>query len=145
MELTGKVIKCLKPNTFNSKSNGNQYTVQEFVIEMPGQYPRRCCFSVFGEDKLLQTANVLQEGNEVTVSLDIDAREYNGRWFNSFRCWKASLAGDAANVTAQNATAPAPVQVQPTMQQVVESVMPPKAEKKEAQPASPALSDELPF
>lgn len=149
MELTGKIIKALKPNTFNSKSNGNQYTVQEFVIEMPGQYPHRCCFSVFGEERLLQTANILQEGNDVTVSLDIDAREYNGRWFNSFRCWKAALAMQDAQNTPISSPESSPVQApapQPTQQQIVDSVMPPKVEKKEKEPIPyNGQTDELPF
>ena len=44
------------------------------------------CFDVFGEDKINQFN--IQIGEEITVSFDIDAREWQGRWFNSIRAWK---------------------------------------------------------
>ena len=53
---------------------------QEFVIETHEQYPRKCVFTVFGEDRLKEMN--IEVGKEMTVSFDIDAHEYNGRWFN---------------------------------------------------------------
>ena len=41
---------------------------------------------MFGEDRLKQFN--LQVGEEVTVSVDIDAHEYQGRWFNDIRAWR---------------------------------------------------------
>lgn len=37
-------------------------------------------------DKIDQFA--IQAGEEMTVSFDIDCREYNGRWYNDIRAWK---------------------------------------------------------
>jgi hypothetical protein len=48
-------------------------------------------FEVFGEDRI-KKFNV-QQGQEVTVSFDIDAHEYNGRWFNEVRAWDVRPAG----------------------------------------------------
>ena len=50
-----------------------------------GQYPRRCAFTVFGEDKIKQLN--IQNGEDLTIQFDIDAREYNGRWYNDFRAY----------------------------------------------------------
>lgn len=50
------------------------------------QYPRKMYFEVFGADRMQQFN--LQMSDVVTVSFDIDAREYNGRWFNSIRVFK---------------------------------------------------------
>jgi hypothetical protein len=58
---------------------------QGYVIEVPGQYPRRCAFTVFGEDRIKQLN--IQNGEDLTVQFDIDAREYNGRWYNDFRAY----------------------------------------------------------
>ena len=69
---------------------GNAWKVQEYVIETHDQYPRRMCFDVFGEDKINQFN--IQVGEELTVSFDIDAREWQGRWFNSIRAWKVERA-----------------------------------------------------
>ena len=90
MELSGKVIAVLEPRGGVSKT-GNEWKVQEYVIETHDQYPRRMCFDVFGADKI-QQFNV-QLGEELTVSFDIDAREWNGRWFNSIRAWKVERVG----------------------------------------------------
>ena len=85
MELTGKVIAVLEPRGGVSKT-GNQWKVQEYVIETHETYPKKMVFDVFGEDKINQFN--IQAGEELTVSFDIDAREWNGRWFNSIRAWK---------------------------------------------------------
>lgn len=85
MELTGKIIAVMEPRGGISKA-GNSWKTQEYVLETHEQYPRKMCFEVFGEEKINQFA--IKGGEEVTVSFDIDAREWNGRWFNSIRAWK---------------------------------------------------------
>ena len=89
MELSGKVIAVLGPRGGVSKT-GNAWKVQEYVIETHDQYPRKMCFDVFGEDKINQFN--IQIGEELTVHFDIDAREWQGRWFNSIRAWKVDRA-----------------------------------------------------
>lgn len=51
------------------------------------QYPKKCCFEFFGTDKIQQMN--IQVGQMLTVSVDIDAHEYQGRWYNQIRAWKA--------------------------------------------------------
>ena len=85
MELSGKVIAVLEPRGGVSKT-GNAWKVQEYVIETHDQYPRKMCFDVFGEEKINQFN--IQLGEELTVHFDIDARDWQGRWFNSIRAWK---------------------------------------------------------
>lgn len=91
MELSGKVIAVLDPRSGVSKT-GNPWMVQEYVIETHDQYPRKMCFDVFGEDKIKQFN--IQIGEELTVSFDVDAREWQGRWFNSIRAWKVDRASE---------------------------------------------------
>lgn len=87
MELTGKIIAVLPERGGTSTRTGNTWKSQEFVIEtINEQYPRKCVFTVFGEDRLSQMNIQLNE--ILTVSFDIDAHEYNGRWFNDIRAWK---------------------------------------------------------
>ena len=84
MELQGKIIHALDVKT--GQSARGEWKVQEFVLEtIDGQYSRKMVFSVFGEDRL-QRFNI-QVGQEVTVLFDIDAHEYNGRWYNSIRAF----------------------------------------------------------
>lgn len=97
MEFSGKIIAILPPRGGVSKT-GNEWKVQEFVIEDHGQYPRKLCFEVFGADKIAQFN--IQMGEELTVSFDVDARQWQDRWFNSIRAWKVERVGAAAPAPA---------------------------------------------
>lgn len=107
MELQGKIIAALEPRSGQSRSTGNPWKVQTFVLETHDQYPKKLAFDVFGEDKL-KNFNI-SVGEEIKVSFDIDAHEYQGRWFNSVRAWAVDrpAAGGAAAPAAAAAPAPA--------------------------------------
>lgn len=83
MEVTGQIIAIL-PKVTGQSAKG-QWEKQEYVIQIPGQYPKKMCFSLFGTDKIAK-ANIQQGGNYL-VRFDIDAREYQGRWFNSINAF----------------------------------------------------------
>lgn len=68
-----------------SQRTGNPWMSREYVIEIPGQYPKKMCFKIFGEDRLKQFN--LRKDETVTVQFDIDAHEYNGRWFNEIQAY----------------------------------------------------------
>ena len=82
--------------------SGKIIAVLDKKIETQEQYPKRLCFEVFGEDRIASFN--IQNGEEMTVSFDIDAREYQGRWYNSLRAWKVERANPVHNVQAQNGT-----------------------------------------
>ena len=102
MEIEGKIIAVI-PAREGVSSRGNQWKSQDYVIETHEQYPKKCCFNVFGSDKI-QLFNI-QVGEELRVSFDIDAHEYQGRWFNSIRAWKVERIDPNA---AQAPVQPAP-------------------------------------
>ncbi|WP_288280435.1 DUF3127 domain-containing protein [uncultured Prevotella sp.] len=85
MELTGRIIVVQEAKSGTSSKTGNPWMMQEYVIEVPGQYPRHCAFTVFGEDRIKQLN--IQMGEDLTVQFDIDAREYNAKWYNDFRAY----------------------------------------------------------
>ena len=107
MEITGKIIAVLPANGGVSARTGNPWKSQDYVIETHDQYPRKCCFRVFGEEKINQFN--IQAGEELTVSFDIDAHEYQGRWYNDLRAW----AVNRTVATAQPAAAPQPADAPP--------------------------------
>lgn len=86
MELQGKIINVLEERSGIAKGSGKPYRVAQYVLETPGQYQRRMMFEVFG-DELINQMNI-QAGEDVVVNFSIDAREYNGRWFNTIRAYK---------------------------------------------------------
>lgn len=82
-EITGKIIAVL-PTKSGTSARGTQLSSQTAVIETQEQYPKKVAFDVLG-DKIAEFN--LQVGEEVTVSFDINAREFNGKWFNSVNAW----------------------------------------------------------
>lgn len=90
MEITGKIIAVL-PERGGISKTGNEWKTQEYVLETHEQYPRRICFNVFGADKISQFN--IQAGEEMTVSFDINAREYQGRWYNDIHAWRVERGG----------------------------------------------------
>ena len=102
MEVVGKVIQVL-PMQEGIGRNGNPWKLQGYVLETIENYPRKVHFEVFGEDKIKN--NPCEIDQIVTVSFDIESREFNGRWYTSIRAWKIQQ-GD---MTQAAAPAAAPV------------------------------------
>lgn len=86
MEITGKIIAVLPPKQGVSQSTGNAWMCQDYVLETQEMYPKKVCFNVFGAEKM-QEMNI-QLGETLTVSLEINANEYQGKWYNQVRGWK---------------------------------------------------------
>lgn len=92
MEIQGKVIAVL-PERSGISARG-EWKCQTYVIETQEQYPKKMAFDVFGADRIVNFG--IQVGMVVDVSFDIDAHEYQGRYFNQIRAW------DVKNVAQQN-------------------------------------------
>ena len=104
MEVVGKIIQVL-PLQEGVGRNGNPWKLQAYVLETLDQYPRKVHFEVFGEERIKQ--NPCELDQLVTVSFDIESREFNGRWYTSIRAWRIQQ-GDTTQAAAVPAAA-APV------------------------------------
>lgn len=137
MELQGKVIAALPERS--GVSQRGEWKSQEFVIEThDSQYPRKLVFTVFGAERLSRFN--IQIGQEVLVAFDIDAHEWNGRWFNDIRAYDvrqvdATQQAPAPTADASAYVAPA-VAVQPAASEEIASSAPADAE---------SGTDDLPF
>ena len=134
MDLQGKVIAVL-PAREGTSARG-RWKSQEYVIETHDQYPKKMVFNVFGADRIDQFA--IKAGEEVMVSFDIDAHEYNGRWFNNIRAWNIQRV-DAAAVQAGAPAAAAPVTSQSVSPATTQAAPFPPAQE------SSDSADDLPF
>ena len=94
MELTGKIIAVLEERGGVSSRTGSEWKMASYVLETMDQYPRKMVFEVFGADRIAQFN--IKAGEVMAVSFDIDAREYNGRWFNSIRAFRVDRNVSAA-------------------------------------------------
>lgn len=133
MEIKGRIHKIMEPQT--GSSNGRDWKRQEFVVEQDGgeRYPRYACFSVWGDQRI----NMAQfsVGQSVVVSFDVNAREYEGRWFTTLEAWRMNVQGMEGTPSAPAAPnyAPQPQYVQPTNQAAT------------SQPELSEEGDDLPF
>jgi len=128
-----------------------EWKAQSYVIETHEAYPKKLCFDVFGADRMAQFN--IQSGEEILVSFDIDAHEYQGRWFNSIRAWNVqrvdpnavgAMGGMQPGASAFPPMGAAPAQPAPAAAPAAGATAP----FPPAQPAAPAAggsADDLPF
>ncbi len=93
MEISGKITRILPEKSGKSAKGG--WRKQEYILETEGQYPKQICFMVWG-DKIDEFK--IQAGQALQVSIDIESREYNERWYTDVKAWKvAAVGGDGDN------------------------------------------------
>ena len=96
MEIQGKIIRDLGETSGTSRA-GNAWKKHEYVLETHDTYPKQICFNLFG-DRADQY--ICAVGEEVTLSFDLNSREYNGRWYTDVAGWKVEKAAPAAATSA---------------------------------------------
>ncbi len=137
LNISGIVLSILPLQSGTSKA-GKQWQKQDFILEKQGQYPRKVCVCLFGDNV---EKFPLQVGQSVTASVDIESREFNGRWYTDVRAWNVVY-----NDQQQGAPAPAPTATAPTAQPTATA---PKTQSKgataQAPASAPAAADDLPF
>ena len=138
MEIQGKVIAVL-PERSGVSARG-EWKSQTYVIETQEQYPKKMAFDVFGADRLAQFN--IQSGEVINVSFDIDAQEYQGRYFNQIRAWNVTKVSQQAAQQAMASSANAAGVANPTNQQ---NLFPPEQQSAQQQAQQRGNSDDLPF
>jgi hypothetical protein len=103
MDLKGKVIQLLPLQSGMGKKG--PWKKQEFIVETQSQYPKKVCLSVWG-DKVDQFN--LSVGQLINASIELESREYNGRWYTEARAWKIDK-----NATGGSTDAPPPSMDEP--------------------------------
>lgn len=83
MQLTAKLIEVLAIQIGQGK-NG-EWRKQDIIVETDGQYPKKICISLWGDK--ISDAN-LQLGQYYNYDIDIESREYSGRWYTDIKAWR---------------------------------------------------------
>lgn len=102
MELSGKIVH-IQPLQEGQGKNG-PWKKQDYIIEVPGNYPKKVCVTVWG-DRIDDFK--IKEGEAVTFSIDIESREFNGRWYTDVKAWKIERSEGAGT---PGAPAPPPLE-----------------------------------
>lgn len=100
LELVGKLIKILPE--VSGQSQKGPWNKQEFVVETIDQFPKKVCLTAWGDK-----ANDLKQyalGDTLKVTLNLESREYNDRWYTEARAWRIE-SGDTETSSARPETA----------------------------------------
>lgn len=92
MEISGTIVQLL-PEMGGTNKSGNPWRKREYVLETADQYPKKILFQVWGEK--IDQYN-LQQGDQATVSIDLESREYNGKWYTVVKAWKVQKGGSGS-------------------------------------------------
>lgn len=88
MEVEVRIYTVLPAVEGVSQKTGNPWKNQEFIAETLDKQSRKICFKVSGVDKIERLGiNKLKTGDKKKVFFSVDAREYQGRWYNEIACW----------------------------------------------------------
>ena len=83
MEFEGVVFKILPP-TSGTSARG-EWKRQEVVFELPQEFSRKICVTFFNKESEVSS---LREGQTCNVSVNVESREYNGRWYTDVKVWR---------------------------------------------------------
>ena len=83
MEFEGVVYKIL-PATKGTSARG-EWQRQEVIFELPQEFSRKICVIFFNKESDVAR---LREGMICTVSVNIESREYNGKWYTDVCAWR---------------------------------------------------------
>ncbi len=95
LEISGTIKKIM--DEVSGEGKFGKWIKQDFVIETKGQYPKKICFSAWGDKA--DAVKKLSEGETVTVSFNPESREYNERWYTDLRAWKISKGGSSEQIS----------------------------------------------
>ena len=114
--IEGEIIAIL-PETRGVSAKG-EWISQDFVLKTDDSYPKNISFSIFGADKIKE-ANI-KIGDVVSIGVNIESREFNGRWYTSIKAWSVKRKFEA-QAAKQAPPAPTPQPSQPTQTQTSSS------------------------
>lgn len=129
VELTGTIVQILPYEGGTSKA-GKEWRKVVFILETQGQYPRKVAISLLNDniDKY-----AIQVGKVVTANLEIESREWTGKWYTEVKAWQITYPQGKPVAPAQQPTTQAH-----TQQAYTQPVAAPA-------PTQPQAAEDLPF
>src|SRR4029077_2980392 len=98
LEITGKVFTVLPAQ--NGQGQKGPWVKQNFVIETGDQYPKKVCLLAWNDKA--EIVSRLKQGDEVKVAVDLESREYQGRWYTDAKAWKIEVLSQSTVAASSN-------------------------------------------
>ena len=93
LEITGRVSEILQE--VSGEGRNGSWKKQEFILETEEQYPKKVCIEAWGDKTAI--IKKLNAGDKITASINVESREFNGRWYTNVRAWRIENAEDQPN------------------------------------------------
>ena len=108
LEFEGSLIKVL--SEVSGQGKNGVWVKQDFILETADQYPKKACFTAWGDKTAdLKTFSL---GDKLKVTFSVESRVYNERWYTDLRAYKIEAAGEGSvsstPAPAPRASSPAP-------------------------------------
>lgn len=106
MEFEGTLFKVM-PAASGTSARG-EWQRQEAIFDvLDGQYTRKVVVTFFNKEAEVKS---MVEGQAYTVSINLESREYNGRWYTNVNGWRVQpkVAAAPAPAAAPSAMPPMP-------------------------------------
>lgn len=97
MEIIGKVFQIMDKE--KGKSARGDWSKQQFVIETKDEFPRKVCIMSWNDKVDLDT---ISKGDDVKVSVNVESREFNGKWYTDVKAWKLEILGQEGRSSSGN-------------------------------------------
>jgi hypothetical protein len=108
MEIQGKIVEILQPK--GGQSTRGNWKKHEFILETNESFPKKICIASWNDK--IDLSN-LKPGDQVTASVNIESREYNGNWYTDIKVWKLEVASSLASDAPQGLPGMDPADVPP--------------------------------
>jgi hypothetical protein len=89
IQIEGKILEKL-PVESGTSARG-EWKKQNFIIETVEQFPRKICIAAWTNS--IPVLDTFQIGEMVSVSVNIESREFNGKWYTDIRAWRIDRPG----------------------------------------------------
>lgn len=93
LDISGKLIAKLQQQTGQGKNGA--WVKQDFIIETQEQFPKKVCVTLWG-DKVKDLDNIAI-GDALKTSVNIESREFNGKWYTDVKAWKLEKVTSSSN------------------------------------------------
>lgn len=105
MNFQANLIKALEVQ--KGQGNNGEWRKQTIVFETDGMYSKQIAVDLWN-DKVDEVKN-FKIGSKYDVHINVESREYNGRYFTNVSAWKIDVLGGQSMQNNQPAPTPPPV------------------------------------
>lgn len=133
-------VSAVLPLVTGQSARG-EWKKQDVIFDLPGEFNRKLCVG-FWNDKAVDAA-ALRPGDRVALSVNVESREYNGRWYTEVRAWRMNRLDAQAGAPQGGGAYPPPYPPAESAPSYGANAQP--ASGAAAAPTSAADVDDLPF